>query len=121
MPAKKTKANASKAKKEFPRPRDQRTEPFWKQLNKVIDPELNIGVVDLGLIYDVDVRKDGSAVVVMTLTTPTCPVGPQLISEVETQMLKQKGIKKACTEIVWEPYWSDEMVDPAIKAMIWGD
>ncbi|MBT4916880.1 DUF59 domain-containing protein [Candidatus Peregrinibacteria bacterium] len=119
MPAKKTKT--SKAKKEFPRPKAQRTEPYWKELNKVIDPELNIGLVDLGLIYDIDVRKDGSAVVVMTLTTPSCPVGPQLISDVEDKMLLQKDIKKVCTEIVWDPFWSDEMVDPAIKAMIWGD
>jgi len=118
MPTNKPKTHSPK---EFPRPRDQRNEKFWKELNKVIDPELNIGVVDLGLIYDIEISKDGEMVVIMTLTTPTCPMGPQIIGEVEAQMLKQKEVKKIYTEIVWEPFWNEEMMDPTIRMMIMGD
>ncbi len=105
-------------KKDFPVPKDKRTEPYWKELNKVIDPELNIGLVELGLIYDVKLKKDGTCIVVMTLTTPSCPVGPHLISEVETTMLKYKGVKTVYVEIVWDPLWNQEMIDPIIRDML---
>jgi len=69
--------------KSLPIPKEQRTQPYWELLNTVLDPELGIGVVDLGLIYDIEM-KDDHMVVTMTLTSMSCPVGPSLIRSVQT-------------------------------------
>jgi len=96
-------------------------EKYWKLLNNVIDPELHIGIIDLGLIYDVRIKKDKTAVVTMTLTTPTCPEGPLIIGEVEAKMLAQKEIKNVYVEIVWDPPWTADMMDPKIRSLLLGD
>ncbi len=105
--------------KKFPVPKHLRTQPYWKDLNNVIDPELNIGIVDLGLIYDVKI-KNNTATVIMTLTTPSCPVGPLIIQQIEDRMLFYKGIKKVYIEVVWDPIWTQEMIDPDIRDLMFG-
>lgn len=102
-----------------PLPRSQQKGKFWKDLNKIIDPELNVGIVDIGLIYDIKVDKNKNATVVMTLTSPTCPQAPMIIDQVETTMRKQKTLKNAYVEIVWDPPWTPDFMDPEIKKMIW--
>ncbi|MEK7085568.1 MAG: metal-sulfur cluster assembly factor [Patescibacteria group bacterium] len=84
-----------------------------------MDPELNIGIVDLGLIYDVKI-KNNTATVIMTLTTPSCPVGPLIIQQIEDRMLFYKGIKKVYIEVVWDPIWTQEMIDPDIRDLMFG-
>ena len=88
-----------------------------EQLKQVEDPEIRYNIVDLGLVYDVKVDK-GMVVVVMTLTSPTCPVGPYIISEVENTVKKLPGVTGVTVEIVWEPLWSpDRMSDEAKVAL----
>lgn len=70
----------------------------------VKDPEIGLGVVDLGLIYDV-ILDGAKLTVLMTLTTPACPYGPQLMDEVKKAALKLKNIKEVEIELVWDPPW----------------
>ncbi len=78
-------------------------------LRVVIDPDLHINIVDLGLIYDVHV--EGATVSVhMTLTSPGCPYGPYLIHQVKDTCLNLKGIGDAKVTLVWEPPWGPEQM-----------
>src|SRR5579864_8957437 len=70
----------------------------------VIDPEIGINIVDLGLVYDLDV-KDGVAEVTMTLTTPACPLGPYIDSEVRSALQDVPGVTDAKVNLVWTPPW----------------
>ena len=75
-------------------------------LKPIQDPELSISIVDLGLIYDVNFQNDGKKVVVdMTLTSPGCPVGPQLMAAVHTKAANIPGIEDAEVKLVWTPKW----------------
>ena len=88
-------------------------ETVLEQLKKVEDPEIRYNIVDLGLVYDAKIDK-GMVVVEMTLTSPSCPVGPYIISEVENVVKKLPGVTGVTVEIVWEPLWSpDRMSDEA--------
>lgn len=100
-------------------PEKDRTTPHWKELNKVIDPETGIGVVDMGLIYKIDIKK-GKAKITMTLTSPACPVGPMIVRQIQDCLLRMKGIEDAETEIVWDPFWTQEMINPDIREMMFG-
>ncbi len=101
----------------LPVPKEKRTEPYWALLNTVLDPELGIGVVDLGLIYDVE-EKDGHITVTMTLTSMGCPVGPSLISSVKTEMEQYLGTEEVTVNLVWEPVWSRQLIDEDVRAML---
>lgn len=79
-------------------------------LSGVIDPELGLDVVSLGLIYDVEVY-DGGARVVHTLTTPGCPLGDHISGRIREAAASVEGVQRAETELVWEPRWSPEMID----------
>lgn len=81
-------------------------------LRPIQDPEIFLSIVDLGLIYGVDVSEDGSKVAVrMTLTGPGCPVGPQILAAVHGTVAKQPGVKEPDVILVWDPPWN-----PAIHA-----
>jgi metal-sulfur cluster biosynthetic enzyme len=71
---------------------------------EVQDPEIGIGLVDLGLIYDIEVLDEKSAYISMTLTTPGCPYGPTLVADVE-KAVKSLGMDNVEIEIVWDPPW----------------
>ena len=74
----------------------------------VQDPEIRIGVVDLGLIYDADVSDEGEVVIKMTLTTPACPYGEMLLSQVHRAAEEMDGVTKVQVVLVWEPVWNPE-------------
>jgi metal-sulfur cluster biosynthetic enzyme len=86
-------------------------------LRNVVDPEIQLSVTDLGLVYDVDISNDGESVTVrMTLTTPYCPYGPALISDVKRVLSELPGVKQAEVIIVWDPPWDPKtMVSDEIK------
>jgi metal-sulfur cluster biosynthetic enzyme len=82
-------------------------------LRTVKDPELNVNVVDLGLIYSIQTR-DSEVDVEMTLTSPACPVGPEMLRNAATALEKVEGISKANVKLVMSPPWSpDKMTDAA--------
>jgi metal-sulfur cluster biosynthetic enzyme len=103
-----------------PVPKENRKGPYWKKINEIIDPELNIGLVDLGLIYDIQIDKEGNAVVLMTLTSPSCPVGPMLIQQVQDTLRLFPEIDEIEIKVVWDPIWNQEMIDPDIKELMFG-
>lgn len=87
----------------------------------VIDPELGINVVDLGLVYDVDVR-DGHVHVAMTMTSPACPLGESLTAEAEVAIRKNvPEVTSVDVELTWEPRWNPSMMSEAVKTQLgWG-
>ncbi len=82
-------------------------EKVKEELMPVKDPEIGLSVVDLGLIYGVDIDED-KVTVKMTLTTPACPYGPELIDAVRLTVEKMDDVKKADVEVVWDPPWNPE-------------
>ena len=87
-------------------------------LKAVMDPELRLGIVDLGLIYGVDVENSGKDVEVrMSLTSPGCPYGPQIVNEVRFVAGSLPGVENADVRVIWDPPWdprtmaSDEIKD----------
>ena len=75
-------------------------------IRPVIDPELNLSVLELGLIYDVDVDEATKTVQVkMTLTSPACPVGPQIMGSIHTQVLGLPEVEEVDLQLVWTPPW----------------
>jgi len=84
-------------------------------LRRVKDPELNLNIVDLGLIYDVTV--DGPTVRVdMSLTSPGCPSGPEIMSEAEQQLRSLPGVGDVVMNLVWSPPWTPERIEPRVRA-----
>lgn len=91
-----------------------------KALRAVKDPELNLNIVDLGLVYEVDINPDGDVKVKMTLTSPGCPAGPEIVNDVSQTLTDLEGVKSVDVEIVWEPYWTPEKIDPRVRAFLGG-
>jgi len=86
-------------------------------LRKVKDPELDLNIMDLGLVYDVEI-DDGKVQVRMTLTSPGCPAGPMITNDVYREIRALEGVKDVDVEIVWEPYWTPERIEPKIRSMM---
>lgn len=74
-------------------------------LRTVVDPEININIVDLGLVYGIDVKEEGKVVVRMTLTSPACPLGAVIQAQVHQALTKIPWIKEPKVELVWSPMW----------------
>jgi metal-sulfur cluster biosynthetic enzyme len=88
-------------------------------LRKVKDPELNLNVVDLGLIYDVNVQGEGHVVRIdMSLTSPGCPSGPQIMGDVERVVQALDGVEKVYVNLVWEPFWTPERIEPRVRSYL---
>jgi metal-sulfur cluster biosynthetic enzyme len=86
-------------------------------LKQVEDPELGLNIVDLGLVYDVEV--DGTTINVrMTLTSPGCPVGPQILNGSKMVLQDLEGVEDVNVELVWEPFWSPDRVNPDYRAIL---
>ena len=86
-------------------------------LRRVKDPDLHLNIVDLGLLYGV--RVDGSTVNVdMTLTSPACPSGPEIVSSVEREVGAIDGVEEVKTNIVWTPFWTPDRIEPRVRAYL---
>jgi metal-sulfur cluster biosynthetic enzyme len=90
-------------------------EAVYAVLKDCYDPEIPVNIVDLGLVYGVDI--DGEEVhVTMTLTSPGCPSGPYIGEQIRHKLLGLEGVKQARVEFVWEPAWGPERMSPEAKA-----
>ncbi|MFI5210551.1 MAG: metal-sulfur cluster assembly factor [Gemmatimonadales bacterium] len=96
----------------------QTEESIRKALRQVRDPELNLNIIDIGLVYGVSVAENGDVKVTMTLTSPGCPAGPEIVGDVKRTVEELEGVGAAEVEIVWEPYWTPERMDPRIRAFL---
>jgi metal-sulfur cluster biosynthetic enzyme len=84
-------------------------------LRRVKDPELNLNIVDLGLVYGIAV--EGSKVMIdMSLTSPGCPSGPEIMTAAEQQVRALDGVEDVAVNLVWDPMWSPERIEPRIRA-----
>ena len=83
-------------------------------LTNVLDPELGINIVDLGLVYWVGV-EDNAIDVDFTLTYPGCPIGPMLQAEIEQVLKEGTGVGEVRTRLVWEPVWSSERMSEVAR------
>lgn len=88
-----------------------------KALRKVKDPELNLDLVVLGLVYDVDVEGD-HVHVRMSLTTPMCPAADQIVTDAKREIESLEGVAHADIELTFDPPWSPEKMDPLIRASL---
>ena len=86
-------------------------------LRRVKDPEIGLNIVDLGLVYEVAV--DGADVNVdMSLTSPGCPAGPQILQEAEEQLRTLPGVGAVNVNLIWSPPWTPERIEPRVRAYL---
>ena len=86
-------------------------------LRSVKDPELGMNIVDLGLIYGVE-EEAGAVTVTMTLTSPGCPAGGQIMDGVKTAAESVEGVESATVDLVWKPFWTADRIDPKVRAAL---
>jgi metal-sulfur cluster biosynthetic enzyme len=86
-------------------------------LRTVVDPELGLNIVDLGLVYDARI-DDGRAVVRLTTTTPACPIGAYLVDEIRWALLRLDGVVDVEIELTHDPPWSPERMSDEAKALL---
>jgi len=84
-------------------------------LENVYDPEIPVNIYEMGLVYEVTVDDDANVHILMTLTSPMCPVAESLPPEVEEKVSAIEGVAKATVEITWDPPWDPEMMSEAAK------
>lgn len=94
-------------------------ERITEQLKQVLDPELNINVVDLGLIYNISIDQEkGKVDIQMTLTTPGCPLSFVFEEWIPEAVKKVEGVKEVFIDLVWEPAWSPDKISDDTKEMM---
>jgi metal-sulfur cluster biosynthetic enzyme len=92
-------------------------EAVRQELRGVMDPELGLSIVDLGLVYDIEV-EDACAKVTMTLTSPGCPAGGQILMGAQQAAEAVDGVEAADVSLVWKPFWTPDRIDPTVRAML---
>ena len=86
-------------------------------LRRVKDPELNLNILDLGLVYEI--RLEGNDVEIdMSLTSPGCPSGPEIMTDAEQQVRAIAGIGTTAINLVWSPMWTPERIEPRVRAYL---
>ena len=91
------------------------TDQVYSALRKCMDPEIPVNVVDLGLVYGVNVNPENNVDIKMTMTTRGCPLHDTLVSDVRRHVSKINGVSNVNVEIVWDPPWSIDKMDPDIR------
>lgn len=79
-------------------------------LETVFDPEIPVNIVELGLVYEIITKEDGTAKVVMTLTAPNCPVADGIINEVQEKIESVENVENALVELTFDPPWDRSMM-----------
>ena len=98
---------------------------IWDQLKRVYDPEIPVNIVDLGLVYSMDVEQTPDVTpaaykvnVAMTLTAPGCGMGPAIAEDAKTKILLVPGVSAADVRITWEPAWNQSMISEEGKMQL---
>lgn len=86
-------------------------------LRRVKDPDLQLNILDLGLVYGI--RVDGAVVSVdMTLTSPGCPSGPEIMGDAERELRALPGVEDVKINLVWAPFWTPDRIEPRVRAYL---
>lgn len=99
-------------------PAEVTSEEVYQALKTVYDPEIPVNVVDLGLIYDVQVTDDSNVFVQMTLTFPGCGMGPHIAQQAEWAIQDLDGVEEVEIELTFDPPWSPEMISEEARMML---
>lgn len=83
-------------------------EEIIEAIRPVEDPDLGMSLVEMGLIYDIAIDKENSINIKMTLSSPACPIGPQLMTDVDMAVRTLDGVSQVNVELVWDPPWDPE-------------
>ena len=94
---------------------DTTRQKIIETIREIYDPEIPVNIYEIGLIYEVTVDDGGHAQILMTLTSPTCPVAESLPPEVEQKVAAVDGVTSASVEITWDPPWDPDMMSDAAK------
>lgn len=94
---------------------EQLKEKLMELLEEVVDPELNIDIVNLGLVYGIEIDEEQVATVTMTLTSMGCPMAPMIIENIKMAFKDVPEIKRTVVNIVWNPPWSKERMSRYAK------
>ena len=84
-------------------------------LRTVYDPEIPVSIYELGLIYDINIKQNNNVDILMTLTTPHCPVAELLPKQIEDEVATLEEVNRVKVEITWEPPWTQEMMTEAAQ------
>ena len=90
-------------------------EKIIKVIKTIFDPEIPVDIYELGLIYDIMINEDFDVKIIMTLTTPNCPVAESLPKEVKEGAMQVEEIEDVDLELVWDPPWTKDMMSDAAK------
>jgi metal-sulfur cluster biosynthetic enzyme len=88
---------------------------IYDAISTVIDPEVGFNLVELGLIYDVEIKDDNSVVVTMTLSTPSCPLHEMLLNWTKEAVMKVEGVKEVEVNLTFDPPWNPTMASEEVK------
>ena len=89
-------------------------ESVYEVIKEIIDPEIGINIVDMGLIYEVDI-DDTTVDITMTLTSPGCPAGGQIVNGTQHVTQQMDGVEEVNVSVVWTPRWTPEMMSEEAK------
>jgi FeS assembly SUF system protein len=84
-------------------------------LTTIYDPEIPVNIYEMGLVYELDVSADGDVAILMTLTSPSCPVAESLPPEVEAKVGAVEGVRSVKVDLTWDPPWTPERMSEAAK------
>ncbi len=95
-------------------------EDSFKEVSKVMDPEVGFNLVEMGLIYDASCDEEGKAIITMTLSTKACPLHQMIVQWVKEAGERVEGVNTCEVELVWEPEWNPTMADEHVKKALAG-
>ena len=105
-----TPENSMKSEDKTSETPDLTVEKVYTALKNCHDPEIPVNIVDLGLVYDVQIKEGGHVFVKMTLTTQGCGMGASIARDAQSKILGIQGVEEAQVDIVWDPPWSQHMI-----------
>lgn len=94
-------------------------EELWEVVRQIQDPELRMSIVDLGLVYHVEIDDEGLVTIDLTLTSPGCPVGPMIQGQAYHMLTQIEGVEDVEVNLVWDPPWDPKtMASEEVKMML---
>jgi len=99
-------------------PKEELRTAVWNKLKEVIDWEIGLDVVTLGLVYDMKVDDENNVKVTMTMTTPMCPLAGGILSDAEMKVRSVEGVNNVEVELTFDPPWTPDRIDPAIRKQL---
>ncbi|MCX7653451.1 MAG: metal-sulfur cluster assembly factor [Fervidobacterium sp.] len=98
--------------------KDELRTVVWNKLKEVIDWEIGLDVVTLGLVYNIEVDEQNNVKVLMTMTTPMCPLAGSIMSDAEMKVRTIEGIGNVEVELTFDPPWTPDRIDPVVRKQL---